>query len=364
MRNEILIVDDESLNRELLAQIFEKEYDIVTACNGQEAIDLFKKHKDTLAAVLLDLIMPVVDGYQVLQVLDTTHETDIIPVILITASTDVKMALSCYSFGAAEIINKPFIAKIVHQRVANMIEVYSSRERLRTLLASSKQELTETKAQLEEFNNNLVDTISDIVEFRDMESGQHIKRVKGLTQIMAMTYAKLYPEAGLTEKDTNIIVAAAALHDIGKIAIPDNVLLKPGRLTKEEFEIMKTHTTKGCEILQRLENVQDTEHYKVAYEIVRHHHERYNGRGYPDGLKGDEIPLSAQLVSVADVYDALTSDRVYKKAFDKETAYNMIINGECGDFGPKLFETFKQSKAVLELFIDSVAKEEDKANAS
>lgn len=356
MRNRILIVDDEELNRELLKQIFEDTYEIIMAHNGNEAIQQFHKYRDSLAAVLLDLVMPKVNGYQVLQVLHAQHETEIIPVILITANSDIKVALGCYAVGAAEIIAKPFVSGIVRRRVMNLIEMYASREQLKQQLSISEKLLTRSEEKLEKFNDNFIDTISDVVEFRDMESGQHIKRVKGLTQIMAENYARLYPESGLNEHSIGMIVKAAALHDIGKIAIPDSILLKPGRLTGDEMEVMKSHTTKGCDILAKLENVQDGEHYRLAYEIIRHHHERYDGHGYPDGLKKEEIPLSARLVSVADVYDALTGERVYKKAYDKEKAFQMIMNGECGNFDPKLLSCFEHSRRAMEIFVDAVQK--------
>lgn len=357
-RNKILIIDDEELNRELLRQIFEGEYEIVMAGDGQEGIAQFQRYADTLAAVLLDLIMPRMNGYQVLDMLHKTGNTDTIPIILITANTDVKIALGCYAIGAAEIINKPFVAGIVRQRVRNMIEMYSSRERLKRQLGDSEQQLRERERELEKFNEELVDSIADVVEFRDQDSGQHIKRVKGLTQIMASAYAQLYPEAGLTHDRITAIVKAAALHDVGKISIPDHILMKPGRLTDEERKIMQSHTTKGCDILAKLENVQDQEHYNLAYDVIRFHHERYDGNGYPDHLRGDEIPLSAQLVSVADVYDALTSIRVYKKAYDYDKAYRMIINGECGVFDPKLIESFKLGKRLMETLAQSIAGKE------
>lgn len=349
MRDKILIVDDEELNRELLKQIFEENYEIIMARDGKEAMQQFYKYRDSLAAVLLDLVMPKVNGYQLLQVLYAHKETETIPVILITANTDIKIALGCYAIGAAEIIAKPFVAGIVKRRVMNLIEMYASREQL-------KHELSISEQKLEQFNDNFVDAISDVVEFRDLESGQHIKRVKGLTQIMANNYARLYPECGLNEESINSIVKASALHDIGKIAIPDHILLKPGRFTADEMEVMKSHTTKGCDILAKLENVQDEGHYRMVYEIVRHHHERYDGKGYPDGLKKDEIPLSARLVSIADVYDALTGERVYKKAYDKEKAYQMIMNGECGAFDPKLLACFEQSRKAMEIFLDAIQK--------
>lgn len=354
MRNKILIVDDESLNRELLKQMFEGTYEIIMAVDGREAVEQFRSYRGELAAVLLDLVMPHINGYQVLQALHAGGETEIIPVILITANTDIKVALSCYAIGAADIVSKPFVAGIVRKRVTNLIELYASRERLAKQLAASEQKRTESEQQLEEFNNNFVDTISNVVEFRDMDSGHHIKRVKGLTKIMALTYAKCWPEEGLTLRQIDRIVKAAALHDIGKIAISDSILLKPGRLTQDEYTLMKSHTTKGCDILAKMENIQDKEHYNIAYEIVRHHHERYDGKGYPDGLAGEEIPLSAGLVSIADVYEALTSERVYKKKYDKEKAYHMIMDGECGVFHPRLLQCFEKARKAMELFVDSI----------
>lgn len=354
MRNKILIVDDEGLNRDILKQIFEESYEVITAEDGKIALDKFEKYRSEIAAVLLDLVMPNINGYQVLQILYAKKETERIPVMLITANTDIKVALSCYSIGAAEIIKKPFVAGIVRHRVLNSIEMYASRESLKQQLSASEQKRSENERQLEEFNSHFIDTISDIVEFRDMDSGEHIKRVKGLTNIMAVTYAKLYPESGLTPEKIDWITSASALHDVGKIAIPDHILLKTGKFTDAEWEVMKSHTTKGCDILEKLENVQDEEHFKVAYEIIRHHHERYDGKGYPDGLKGEEIPLSAELVSIVDVYDALTNERVYKKAYDKEKAYNMIVNGECGVFSPKIIKCFEYSRKVIELFAESL----------
>lgn len=358
MRKKILIVDDEEMNREILSQMFEDEFEILTAENGKDAIRYANHYRDDLAVILLDLVMPVVDGYQVLQVLHAEQTVEMIPVILITANTDLETALQCYSLGVTDILYKPFVTPIVHRRVLNAVEMYRSREHLQKLLDRSNKKLSEREHQLEAFYNNLIEAVSDIVEFRDVESGTHIKRVKGLTQIMAESYMKLYPEEGFTKEQMKTIVEASALHDIGKIAIPDHILLKPGRLTDEEREIMQAHTTKGCDILSKLENVQDMEHYKVAYEIARYHHERYDGRGYPDGLVGDDIPISAQLVSVVDVYDALVCKRVYKKAFEKDEAYRMIVNGDCGVFNPKILKCFENAREMLELLSDSLAEKE------
>ncbi|MCM1288746.1 MAG: response regulator [Clostridium sp.] len=353
MRKSILIVDDDELNRELLSQIFEDEYKILMAEDGKQAILQLEEHMEDIAVVLLDLIMPVLNGYQVLKVLNSRKILDDIPVVLITADSDGQTELSCYSLGASAVITKPFVTQTVRKRVYNLIDLHRNADALAKKVEQQRERLHEQRRKMEIFNEKLVDVVSNIVEFRDLESGAHVKRVKGLTRIMAETYMKLYPESGLNDDKINVIVRASALHDIGKISIPDSILLKPGRLTDEEREIMMSHTTKGCEILKLIDVVQDDEQMQAAYDICRHHHERHDGKGYPDGLKGDEIPLSAQLVSIVDVYDALVCERVYKKAFDKETAYNMIQNGDCGIFSPKLLKCFAYAKKEMEEFSDS-----------
>lgn len=350
MRKSILIVDDEEMNRDLLKQMFEKDYNILLAEDGNQALELLGAHMDDIVIILLDLIMPVVSGYQVLDILKKQGIIDRIPVALITAQSDEQTELYCYTLGASAVIPKPFKENTVMQRVIHLIKTYQSADELAHKVERQRARLREQERKMELFNENLIDVVSNIVEFRNLESGEHVKRVKRLTRIMAETYMELYPDAGLTTAAINVIVRASALHDIGKIAISDRILLKPGpeRLTDEEFEIMKTHTTKGCEILKLMDIVQDNEQLQASYDICRHHHERYDGKGYPDHLVGEAIPLSAQLVSVADVYDALVSDRVYKKAFDKETAFQMIIDGKCGAFSPKMMECFKRARTRME----------------
>lgn len=352
MRNSILIVDDDELNREMLKLIFEKEYEVIVAGDGKEAITLLVKHMNEIAVILLDLIMPVLNGYQVLKVLSSKKILDKIPVVLITSQNDEQTEFACYSLGASAVISKPFVPLTVRQRVNNLIEMYRNADDLEGIVKKQQKELKEQGKRIEIFNDNLIDVISNIVEFRDLESGQHVKRVKGLTGIMAEACMELFPEFGLTKEKIDMIVRASALHDIGKISISDSILLKPGRLTADERKIMMSHTTKGCDILKLLDIMQDDEQYQYSYDIVRHHHERYDGKGYPDGLKGDDIPLSAQLVSIVDVYDALVSERVYKSPFDKDTAYSMIINGECGVFGDKILKCFEYARQEIEAFSD------------
>ncbi len=353
MRSYILVVDDDEMNRDLLTQMFEKDYDILQASNGREAIAQLGIHMNDIAVILLDLVMPVLNGYQVLQILNSRKILERIPVVLITAQNDEQTEFSCYSMGASAVISKPFVAQTVIQRINNLVDTYRSADELAHKVERQRAKLHEQERKMELFNENLIDVVSNIVEFRDLESGEHVKRVKGLTRIMAEAYMELFPDCGLTSDAINVIVRASALHDIGKIAIPDGILLKPGKLTGDEYEIMKSHTTKGCEILKLLDIVQDNEQLQASYDICRYHHERYDGKGYPDGLKGDEIPLSAQLVSVVDVYDALVSERVYKKAFDKDTAYRMIADGKCGNFAPRILKCMEYARTRIEEFADN-----------
>lgn len=352
-RKKILVVDDEEMSREILRNMFQDEFDVITVEDGRQAILEIGKHMKDLVVILLDLYMPVLNGFQVLQVLNAERITERIPVVLITAQSDKETELSVYALGAASMISKPYDTEVVRRNVHNIIGLRNSAAEMEEIIESQQKLLNIQRQQIEAYNDNLLEAISNIVEFRNLESGTHTKRVKGYTRIIAQTYMQLYPEAGLTKHRIDTIAHASVTHDIGKISIPDSILLKPGRLTDEEREVMMTHTTKGCEILKLLqEDLHDSELLAVSYEICRHHHEREDGKGYPDGLKGDEIPLSAQLVSLADVYDALVSERCYKKPFDKETAYNMIMEGQCGVFSPKLLKCLEQSRTAIELFAD------------
>lgn len=346
MKKSILVVDDEELELELLRQIFESDYNVILASNGKEAITQLNKHYQDIVLILLDLVMPIINGYQVMQVLKASDAFKDIPIAMVTSNADQLSEISCYTMGAMAVIHKPFVAQIVHRQVNNIIDMYQSNLRLERSL---NMQLT----KLNNFYDHLTDGICNLVEFRDLESQTHTKRVKGLTKIMAETYQQLFPETGLFQEDIENIVHASAIHDIGKIAIPDNILLKPGTLTDEERQVMMTHTIKGCELLNLFVDIQENELFRISYEICRYHHERYDGNGYPDKLSGNEIPLSAQLVSIVDVYDALISPRVYKEPFDKTTAYQMIMDGECGIFAPKILKSFQSAKNKIEKFADS-----------
>jgi putative two-component system response regulator len=345
-RRSLLIVDDEEVNRVILSLIFEDQYDIIEAENGEEAIEMFEKHKDTVSAILLDIIMPVMDGYGVIQYMVEKDYISKTPIILITGENSVDVLQNVYRMGVSDVINKPFDNDLVSVRVSNVVELYYHKNHLEDLVEK------QTK-QLREQNARIVNTLGTVVEFRNMETGTHILKVKEFTRIMAKAVAKAYPEYGLTPKAVQLIVEASPLHDVGKISISDTILLKPGKLTKEEFDIMKTHSTKGAEIIRYIiDEDLPSELLKYCEEIALSHHEKFDGSGYPNGLVGEDIPISAQIVSVADVYDALTSERCYKKAFSKEQAYNMILNGECGQFNPKLMECFKQVRPIMEKVVD------------
>ena len=355
MREKVLIVDDIELNREILAVALGNEYDILQASDGAEAIEILKADTGDISEMLLDLIMPKLDGYAVLDYMRDTGLLDRIPVIVISAESARNVEVKCLEMGVTDFIRKPFDSVTVRRRVKNTAELFmyknhlEDKVRLQTKDLEEKNKLLQAQAgQIRETNEKIVDVLGTVVEYRNLESGEHIKRVKGFTEILAKKAAEKYPEYGLTHEKIDVIVAASPLHDIGKISIKDSVLLKPGKLTKEEFEYMKTHTTKGCEILKKIAGTWSEEYEHVSYEICRHHHERYDGKGYPDGLVGEAIPISAQLVSIADVYDALVSERVYKKAIEKGKAYQMILDGECGTFSPKLIECFQECRQDFE----------------
>ena len=339
-RDTILVVDDMELNRAILCEIFNDHYRILEADNGRKALEIIEDEKERLAIILLDIVMPEMDGFQVLENIYQTvmHE---VPVMLITGDTTAMPEERGFDLGVADVVRKPFEAHIIRRRVANVVNLWDHKNNLEELVK-------EQTLQLRQTTNKIIDTLSTVVEFRDLESGEHITRIKGFTRILLNYVMKNYPEYGITQDQKEKIIQASVMHDVGKIAIPDHILLKPGKLTDEEFEIMKQHTVKGCDIINTISFIDDKEFFKYCYEICRHHHERYDGRGYPDHLQGENIPISAQIVSLADVYDALVSERVYKKAFSPDQAYEMIQSGQCGTFSPKILECFKMAKGEFE----------------
>lgn len=332
----ILIADDSELNRELLSEMLQEEYDIVEAKDGKEAVAILQEQSQEISLVLLDIVMPQMDGFEVLTYMNTYHWLDDIPVIIISSENSSSFMQKAYDFGATDYISRPFDAMVVHRRVVNTIMLYAKQRKLTGMVAEQIYEKEKT-------NKLMVSILSHIVEFRNGESGLHIIHIHMLTELLLKHLVKKTDQYRLSAADISLISNASALHDIGKITIPDEILNKPGRLTAEEFEIMKQHSRAGALMLWEMPLYQGEPLLKVAYEICRWHHERYDGNGYPDGLSGEEIPISAQIVALADVYDALTSERCYKKAFSHDTAVEMILNGQCGAFNPLLLECFSEA---------------------
>ena len=339
MNRAILIVDDAEMNRDILRMFFEEQYTIYEAADGDEAIKQIDLHSSELSLILLDQIMPKKNGIEVLDYMKRAELIDYIPVIMITGDTDDEVAVQAYEYSAADIIYKPFNQEIIMRRSQNLIEQYENRNRMEQLLDERTRELRESQEKLAKNNEFFINALGSVVEFRSLESGEHIQRVKGFTKILLKYVQNNYPEYNLTDSQINMISSAAALHDVGKIAVPDAVLNKPGKLTYEEFNIIKRHTIYGCQILEQFKQ-DDSEFYKYCYDICRWHHEKYDGNGYPDRLSGENIPIWSQVVAVADCFDALVSKRVYKDSYPVEKAMDMINNGECGAFSDKIMDCF------------------------
>lgn len=329
-KQKILIVDDSEMNRAILTGILDDGYDFLEAENGLQALDVLRAHRD-ISLVLLDIVMPELDGFGVLSVMGEQHWIDQTPVIMISAESDSMLVERAYQLGATDYISRPFDKSVVRRRVINTLMLYGKQKHLMRMI-------TEQVYKREKSNRLMTGILSHIVEFRNAESGPHVQHIQTVSELLLRQLARKTDRYTLTEDDIALISTASALHDIGKISIPDSILNKPGKLTAEEFEVVKTHAAVGASILQNLPMTQDEPLIQVAYQICRWHHERYDGHGYPDGLVGDQIPITAQVVSLADVYDALTGERCYKKAYPHETAVRMIQNGECGVFNPLLIE--------------------------
>lgn len=358
MKAKVLVVDDMQINRDILEEILEEQYTVLKASDGIEALKIIDEEKNSLSIILLDLMMPNLDGFGVLEELKKRELVGRIPVIAISSDSSEDSERRCFGYGVSDFIRKPFNENLVTLRVGNVVALYSYKNNLENkvleqtrALRNQNLKLQEQTTKLEESYHRIIDILGTVVESRNLESGQHINRVKTYTEILARQMMLDYPEYGITDHMISVMVPASALHDVGKIAIPDSILLKPGRLTADEFEVMKSHTTRGCVILKNIEGAWDDEYAKMSYVICRHHHEKYDGKGYPDGLVGDEIPIAAQIVSVADVYDALVNERVYKDAIPKDKAFNMIVGGECGQFSPKLMECFRKVRGQFEALV-------------
>lgn len=329
----VLIIDDSEMNRAILNEMLKDEYCILEADNGRTALDMVDRYGDKLSLVLLDIVMPGISGFEVLADLSRRSGIDNLPFIMISSEdSDDEMVLRAYELGASDYINRPFDSRVVRRRVSNTIRLYAKQRRLTSLLSQQYNERVKNSRML-------IDIMAGVMELRNGESGRHVTNIEKLTELLLDCLVQRSDTISLDNEERSTIALASALHDIGKMSIDDAILNKPGRLTPEEFEIMKTHTTMGADMLREL----GSHHVgnalmEYAYQIARWHHERWDGKGYPDGLKGAEIPIAAQVVSVADVYDALTSVRVYKDAIPHKEAIQMILDGKCGTFNPLLLD--------------------------
>lgn len=344
-KERILIVDDSELNRALLTEMLEDDYEILEAANGQECMDILNAGSDKISLMLLDLLMPVMDGFEVLASMNRSHMLENLPVIMISSEDSDAFIRRAYEQGVSDYISRPFDAKVVHRRVYNTIKLYAKQRRLVSMVTSQI---------LEKEKNNmlLINILSHVVEFRNGQNVSHVQHMRQLSERLLETLCAKTDRYRLTPQDCDLIALASSMHDIGKIAIDAKILNKPGKLTPEEFEQMKQHTILGAKMLDDLAAHHNEKLVGTACDICRWHHERYDGHGYPDGLVGDEIPISAQVVSLADVYDALISERVYKPAYSHEQAMAMILNGECGVFNPLLIECLKELRETLRCELD------------
>lgn len=351
-KQKILIADDSEMNRELLAAILEEEYDIIQANDGVQAVDCLQRHAEEISLLLLDIVMPHMDGFEVLSYMNKEHWIDSIPVVIISSENSPIYIKRGYDLGATDFIEKPFDANMVLRRSANAILLGAKQRRMTSIVSNQIYER-------EKSSKLMINILSHIVEFRNGESGLHVLHIQTITEmLLRQLVQKENNRYALSKEQIRMITTASALHDIGKISIPDEILNKPGRLTAEEFAVIKGHSMVGANMLSELPLDQKEEPLvKTAYEICRWHHERYDGGGYPDGLKGEEIPVSAQVVALADVYDALTSERCYKDAYSHEKAIEMILAGQCGAFNPLMLECLLDISSSLKKKMGYKSKE-------
>ena len=351
-KQKILIADDSEMNRELLAAILEEEYDIIQVNDGVQAVDCLQRHAEEISLLLLDIVMPHMDGFEVLSYMNKEHWIDSIPVVIISSENSPIYIKRGYDLGATDFIGKPFDANMVLRRSANAILLGAKQRRMTSIVSNQIYER-------EKSSKLMINILSHIVEFRNGESGLHVLHIQTITEmLLRQLVQKENNRYALSKEQIRMITTASALHDIGKISIPDEILNKPGRLTAEEFAVIKGHSMAGANMLSELPLDQKEEPLvKTAYEICRWHHERYDGGGYPDGLKGEEIPVSAQVVALADVYDALTSERCYKDAYSHEKAIEMILAGQCGAFNPLMLECLLDISSSLKKKMGYKSKE-------
>lgn len=343
----LLIIDDVEMNRAILAEIFRSRYRIIEAGNGREGLEALEGREEEICAILLDVLMPVMSGMEFLKTVCQRYLQKQIPIFLITAENSSAILEEAYGLGVMDVITKPVVPYIVQRRIDSVVELFQARRSLGAKVNLQQAELLLQARKIMDLNAGMIEALSTAIEFRSCESGEHVRRIHDFT---AYLLGKTPLGDGLDQEQVDLIALASIMHDIGKIAVPDAILNKPGRLTPEEFEVMKQHTVNGALLLERIPQMRQHEAFVYAYDIARHHHERWDGRGYPDGLKGDEISIWAQVVSLADVYDALISKRVYKEAYSCSQALDLIANGACGAFNPRLLSIFLAHEEAIRTF--------------
>lgn len=344
MADTLLVVDDVELNRAVLTEIFKDSYRIEEAENGRIALEKLTNHRERFCGVLLDAVMPEMDGISLLKIMSELHMSAELPVFLITSEISPALWKEAYSLGIMDLILKPVIPYIVRHRVDSIVRLFQSKRSLGSQLEAQKDELIQKTEEMYQLSIDAAESLANIIEFKNDESSSHIRRIHEIT-IALLKDTRL--GSGLSQGDIKQIGLAAIMHDVGKIAIPDRILNKPGRFTPVEFELMKTHTVAGGQLLSKIWHRKGNDTYYYAHDIALHHHERWDGRGYPDGLRGSQISVWSQAVSLADVYDALLSKRCYKDAYSRETAVEMILGGECGRFNPVLIDSFLEIEKGL-----------------
>lgn len=337
----ILIVDDSEINRDILSSILSNEFNIIEASGGKECIEALEKYGTEISLVLLDIMMPEVDGFDVLRYMSNHHLIEDIPIITITGDESGETIRKAYEMGVSDFIGRPFDTKVVYRRVLNTINLY---EKQRRLISTVSDEILEK----EKNSRILVDILSQVAEFRSGMGSEHVTNINKITELLLIRLREKTAKYDLSEKDVYLITTASSLHDIGKVGVDSAILNKPGKLTPEEFEQVKKHTVIGAEIVMNIGEFRNEPLVRYAHDICLYHHEKYDGKGYPKGLIGDEIPIAAQVVALADVYDALTAKRVYKDAYSAEEAVQMIVDGECGKFNPLLMECLLDIRRFLE----------------
>ena len=352
MRDMVLIADTVRKDCDVLKKILDDSYNTVTATDNESMIRIIEEKGKKLAVIIICFELMRVDGKCIMDFLNKLELKKRVPVLVISKKNDIEELKKCFKKGVTDYLLMPLNEVIVKHRVRTVIELFKNKRKAEARIAKQKKEIQLKNKRLSETENNIIELLGNVVESRNLESGKHIRRVKGFTKIIAEDIMKNCPKYKLTQKKVEQIVSASAIHDIGKINIPDKVLLKPGRLTGEEYNLMKTHTIKGSELIEGERYIWGNEYADICRDIVLYHHERYDGKGYPMGLKGDEIPIAAQIVSLADVYDALVTKRIYKRSVPPDEAFGMIVSGKCGSFSEDLISSLKRVKEKMESLLD------------